>query len=258
MAMASFSLPASLALSAPDSDGTLRSELQRISTKRIYFAHQSVGGNLLDGIQQIAEAQNYPLQIREYSVANEVPSQTLGHTRIGENGNPLGKIKAFTQALGQPPSGLNIALLKFCYVDFTRDTDAKALFTKYKVDMDHVKSRHPKLTLVHVTVPLTTVQSGLKGTVKQWLGIAPYGLLENKRREEYNDLLRSSYLGREFVFDLAKVESTTRSGTRTLVKWKGDSVPMLNPSYTDDGQHLNAEGRIYAARHLISVLAQIP
>jgi len=256
--MATFATPASSALSAPVTDTAVHSELQRIAAKRIYFAHQSVGDNLLDGIQQIAATANYPLRIHEYSVADTVPGQTLGHTRIGENGKPLAKLAAFNMAMGPTASGINIAMLKFCYVDFTPDTDSRVLFSKYKVAMDEIKSRHPTTTLLHVTVPLTDVQSGIKATVKRWLGKAPYGVMENKRREEYNALLRKNYLGREPVFDLAEIESSAPNGTRAMVEWKGNYIPTLNPVYTEDGSHLNMEGRVHAARKLISVLAQIP
>lgn len=246
------------AYSAPMTDTSLHTELQRIATRRIFFAHQSVGGNLLDGVQRIAAAEHFPLQIQEYPTADAIPSNTLGHTRIGENGKPVGKLQAFTKALGASPSDVNIAFLKFCYVDFTPETDIQTLFSSYRVSMEKIKAKHPRLTLVHVTVPLTVVQTGLKATVKQWFGKAPYGVLENARRDEYNNLLRQHYVGREPVFDLAQIESVTPNGSRTVVVWNGRSIPVLHSSYTDDGSHLNAQGRIHVARKLISVMAQIP
>jgi hypothetical protein len=76
------------------------------------------------------------------------------------------------------------------------------------------------------------------------------------RRDEYNRLLRATYAGREPVFDLARVESTAPDGTRVTVTWNGITAPALSPAYTDDGGHLNARGRLAAAREFLTVLAQ--
>jgi lysophospholipase L1-like esterase len=42
------------------------------------------------------------------------------------------------------------------------------------------------------------------------------------------------------------------------VQWNGGSAPALTPAFTDDGGHLNAAGRLRAARELVSVLAGLP
>jgi lysophospholipase L1-like esterase len=106
-----------------------------------------------------------------------------------------------------------------------------------------------------VTLPLTTVQTGLKAFAKRLLGRAPYGTVENVRREEYNELLRAAYAGREPLFDLARIESTAPDGSAVRVRWQGAVAPALAAQYTDDGGHLNVEGRRRAARELIAVLA---
>ena len=62
---------------------------------------------------------------------------------------------------------------------------------------------------VHVTVPLTAAQSGLKSLVKRPMGRAP----DNVRLEEYNQLLRRTYAGREPIFDLARLESISPAPT---------------------------------------------
>jgi hypothetical protein len=111
---------------------------------------------------------------------------------------------------------------------------------------------------VHVTAPLTIVSGGLKASLKKLFGLAPYGIIENMRREEYNTLLRQTYQGREPIFDLARVESTALNGVAVSVEWKGSVVPVLDSVYTDDGGHLNTVGKLRAARELISVLASIP
>jgi hypothetical protein len=121
-----------------------------------------------------------------------------------------------------------------------------------------LRAKHPATTFVHVTLPLTEEQGGAKALAKRLLGRAPGGTIENVRREEYNTLLRRAYAGREPLFDLARIESTAPDGSAVKVRWNGREAPALAAVYTDDGGHLNAAGRLRAARELVSVLAAIP
>ena len=236
-------------------DAALRTDLRQIGTQRIFFAHQSVGMNLLDGLRQLSGAADVVIRIEPAVNAGSVPQQSLGHAFIAQNGKPLLKLGDFRRALESKPNAVDIALLKFCYLDFAMDTDVKALFEHYRETISALQKINPRTTFVHVTVPLTVPQAGVKGLVKRLLGIAPYGVRENVRREEYNALLRSTYAGREPLFDLARVEATAPDGRTSAVEWQGSVVPMLTPAYTDDSGHLNATGRVRAARELAAVLA---
>jgi hypothetical protein len=243
---------------ATDVDANLRAELVQITQKRILFGHQSVGVNLLDGVNQLAMTAGVPIHITEVTSESEVKPATLGHTFVASNGDPLKKLRSFEQAMGQQPTGLDIALVKFCFVDINKDTDVKELFARYRTSIDNLRARNPGTTFVHVTAPLTIVSGGLKASLKKLLGLAPYGLMENMRREEYNTLLRQAYRGREPIFDLARIESAAQNGTAVSVEWKGSVVPVMNSAYTDDGGHLNTIGKLRTARELISILASIP
>lgn len=243
---------------AAEIDASLRADLERIAQRRIFFGHQSVGVNLLDGIKQLATMAGIPVRVVEVKAASSVEQWTIGHTFVARNGDPFLKLKSFEQAMGQQPTGLDIALVKFCYVDITADTDVKALFARYCATIDGLKTKNPGTTFVHITAPLTTVQSGFKASLKKLVGRSPSGAVENIRREEYNELLRQAYRGREPLFDLARVESTAPDGTAVTGEWKGSVAPAMAPVYTDDGGHLNAAGRLRAARELVSVLAAIP
>lgn len=240
---------------AAGADPRLHAELEHISQQRIFFGHQSVGMNLLDGLRQLAATAGVPVRIAEVPAASGVGPATFGHGFVAENGNPLKKIQNFERALGPQPARLDLALLKFCYLDFTADTDAKALFAHYRGMVERLRTRNPGTIFVHVTAPLTDVQGGPKALLKRLLGRAPYGTVENLRREEYNTLLRERYLGSEPVFDLARIESTAPDGTAVTVEWNGRVAPAMAPAYTDDGGHLNAAGKLRAARALVSVLA---
>ena len=242
---------------APAADASLRSELDRVSRRAVFFGHQSVGENVLQGLSELAAAQGIKLRIAAVPAVDGVAPGTLGHLFIGENRNPHGKLQAFENAF-RSRQGVDIAAMKFCYLDFDAKTDAQALFASYRSTVSRIKERHPGIVFVHVTTPLTTVETGFKAFIKGMLGRPPYGAVENQRRAEYNALLRKEYGGREPVFDLARIESTNVDGTLHVKEWDGRSAPALVSAYTGDGGHLNRVGRLRAARELVSVLAGIP
>ena len=238
-------------------DSNLNAELEKISQLKIFFGHQSVGVNLLDGVSQLATQSGVPIRITEVKAANSVEPAMFGHAFVAKNGFPLQKLENFNQTIGLAPSGLDIALVKFCYIDFSENTDVKTLFNHYRTTIEDLQARNPTTVFVHITAPLTIVQGGIKGKLKRLLGRAPYGVIENIRREEYNSLLRKAYQNSEPIFDLARIESTAPDGTLVAVEWQNLTVPAMSPIYTDDGEHLNADGKLIAARELISILASI-
>jgi hypothetical protein len=240
-------------------DARLREDLQALSRRAVLFGHQSVGMNVLDGVAQLAIQEQVPLRIVDVSATPAAPPGTLAHLFVRENGKPETKLLEFARAITSlPGSGPDIAILKFCYVDFEPSTDAAALFSRYQRTVADLQAAHPGQRFVHVTAPLSTVQSGPRAWAKRLLGRTPYGLAENARREEFNAMLRSTYEGRAPVFDLARIESTLPDGTQATVTWNGRTFPVLAAPYTDDGGHLNQVGRLRAARELVRVLASVP
>lgn len=246
--------------SAADGDGTtVPPGLERLRTRAVFFGHQSVGMNVLDGLQQLPGASGQVVRIAEVAPGTAVAPGTLAHAWVGRNHDPVSKIEAFARAVDALPApGVDIALVKLCYVDFAPETDPAAIFSRYRAAIADLQRRHPRTTFVHVTAPVSRVQGGAKALLKQALGKEPYGLIENVRREEYNQLLRQAYEGKEPIFDLARVESTAPDGRVETVEWKGKRAPALVAAYTDDGGHLNQEGKRRAALALLSVLASIP
>jgi hypothetical protein len=243
---------------AGEVDANLRAELERVAHERIFLGHQSVGMNLLEGIQALASSAGVPIRVTQVNAASAVEPAMLGHAFVPENGKPLKKLQSFEQLMGPATAGVDVALVKFCFVDFNADTDAKALFAAYRGTIDGLRARNPRTVFVHVTAPLTTVEGGPKALLKRLIGRPLYGTVENARREEYNTLIRQAYEGREPVFDLARIESTNPDGTAATAQWQGGIVPALAQVYTDDGGHLNQMGKLRAARGLISVLAAVP
>ena len=222
-------------------DPVLHASLQRVAHERVFFGHQSVGANILQGVKELSVAEGVPVFIKDKFVP--------------ENGEPLRKLESFKAFVGAG-SKYDVALVKFCYVDINADTDAAALFDQYRRAINELRAGNPRTVFVHATLPLTTVQAGPKAWVKRLIGRSPYGTVENVRRDEYNRLLRATYAGREPIFDLARIESTAPDGTLVTVTWNGITAPALSQAYTSDGGHLNARGRQLAAREFLAVLAQ--
>ncbi|NVJ22569.1 hypothetical protein HUW62_15210 [Myxococcus sp. AM011] len=235
--------------------------LEKLASRRIFFGHQSVGGNLLDGVKQIP-ASSQGLAPRVVEVKNPTESLapgTLAHALVGQNEKPESKIADFERMMDAGlAKSTDVAFFKFCYIDFNGATDSRALFEKYRVSLEGLKARHPGTTFVHVTAPLTTVQRGAKAWLKELLGRPVWGIAENVRREMFNELMRKAYGGKEPLFDLARLESTAPDGTRETYELNGQTWPAMVPGYSDDGGHLNATAQARLAKELLNFLASLP
>jgi hypothetical protein len=232
---------------------------QELAKKRIYFGHQSVGINILDGMRDImSENHRIVLNIKELGRSGSLTEPVFAHSRIGSNSDPATKIDAFmsimTNGVG---ASADIAFFKFCYLDVTAATDVDKVYNDYKNSMDALKKQYPRVKILHVTVPLTTVQEGWKPAIKKLVGKPIDGYDDNIKRNRFNDMLRKEYEGREPIFDLAKVESTRPDGRRNTFTVTGRTYYSLVRAYTKDGGHLNDRGRELAARELLQILADL-
>ncbi|MDA8164314.1 MAG: hypothetical protein M0017_04705 [Desulfobacteraceae bacterium] len=232
-----------------------------LAKKRIIFAHQSVGDNILDGVKDVMKDHDFiHLNIVE-TPDLVVPRQpVLAHWRAGVNGKPFSKLAAFANALEQKSiADVDIALVKLCFVDITQDSDVDSIFQAYADTMEQLKKKHPHIEFIHVTVPLCSVRTGLKWDLKQRirrvLGRSTV-IDDNDRRQRYNQLLRGKFTDAGSFFDLALVESTNGHGRKCFAERSGETVPILCPEHSADGGHLNALGRRQAAEQLLITLAQ--
>ena len=244
------------ASSSGTSDASMTTEeaLRRLSAQRVYFGHQSVGGNILAGLDSLLPSQQSKLNVVKTRDLASVTGPAFVHFPVGRNEDPASKNADFLSVLdGRKSRDSAIALFKYCYVDVNLETDIDALFDGYRRTVAEVKSKHPDVTLVHVTLPLTTGQSGLKGFVKRVIG-RPSTWDINQRRNRFNNQLRSEFAG-EPIFDLATLESTRPDGSREQATLRGETVYAMAPDYTPDGGHLNAEAQRRFAEQLVKVLA---
>ena len=231
-------------------------DLSNLQVKRIFFGHQSVGENILHGVELYDDKSILKIDhIKDKPVEDYAVTGIL-HRRVGRNNDPETKIDDFVNVIEKELQGkIDIAFLKLCYVDITSNRDVDALFSYYKTKMDHLKEKYPEVTFVHLTSPLTNNAETWKTKLKSLLGkddIWEYA--NNIKRNEYNQLLLNEYLGKEPVFDVAKVEATSLSGQTVSFNYKGNQYLALADELTSDGGHLNDAGSLKVATELLHYL----
>jgi hypothetical protein len=232
---------------------------ERLSQKRIYFGHQSVGFNIITGIEDLMKANpRIRLNILETDNHEDLNVPIFSHSKVGRNKHPQSKIDAFVAGMDKGIAGkADIAFFKFCYADVGAETDVNQVFSEYKRAMSDLRKRYPGTTFVHVTVPLTLVQTGIKAGIKRLIGKPIHGYDDNPARSLYNTMLRREYEGREPLFDLAKTEAASPRGKRALFTKEGITFHGMFPAYTYDGGHLTEQGRVAAAQQLLILLADL-
>jgi hypothetical protein len=235
------------------------SNLQRLSTYKIYFGHQSVGYNIIDGINDILhEHDNIRFNIVETSSAEDFKAPIFAHSRVGQNTRPISKIDGFSDFIEDGIGDkADIAFFKFCYVDINAETDINKIFNSYKAKMSYLKESYPQTTFVQVTVPLMSRQTGVKAVAKKLLGRPLRGYDDNIKRCRFNDLLREEFGKEKLLFDLALIEATFPDGTVNVQQKDGQAFHSLVPEYTSDGGHLNEKGRRVVAEQLLIFLINL-
>lgn len=236
-------------------------DLTAAARVRVFFQHQSVGMNLIGGIPGVFAAKGIsaPGIVEVGAAAAGTPPRPSGvfaHGYFGQNGDPIAKIHAFDASIrGGLAEQVDVALMKFCYVDVTSGTDVDTVFGTYSTTMTALEREFPNVTFIHVTTALTT-EPGLKATVKRLLGRAvDASRADNVARERLNQLMRQAY-GPERLFDLAAVESTAPDGSRVSGRDGGRDYFALYGGYAADDGHLNDAGSRLAAARLYGLIGQ--
>lgn len=232
-------------------------ELKAFAASRVLFGHQSVGANVIDGVERtfVAAGAAGLLTVTETREPVSAEGGFLAHASVGVNGDPYGKLTDFKALLDGPlGSNLDIALLKLCYVDVVAETDVDAVFTAYSSMMADLERSHPSVRFLYTTVPLTT-DRGWKSTIKSWIGDDDHmGPADNLARQRYNALVRLRFGSTGRLFDIAAVEATLAQDP-TERHSGGQAYYVLNKALASDAGHLNDLGGSLAATELIRVVA---
>jgi len=231
-------------------------QISDLAAKKVFFGHQSVGNNILQGIRDLVQSDpRFKISIVRSAEPHTVPGPALVEFELGRNGDTKSKDDAFA-AVVEKGKGLpgTVAMYKYCYVDIDASTDVQRLFEGYRQTISTLKAKYSWLTIIHITVPLTVVESAPKAWIKNRLGRVTAQDL-NVKRNHFNGLLRHAYADAEPIFDLAEVESTRRDGSRCFFMRGTEKIYALAREFTSDGGHLNEAGRRATAERLLQILS---
>lgn len=231
-------------------------ELAALDGVRVFFAHQSVGVDIIEGTEGVYRSHGLDPP-RFVELAEAGPQDALVHVRIGENGDPLGKITEFEALIrGGLGDEIDVAVLKLCYVDVREDTDVEEIFTAYRDTLAELGRDYPEVTFVPATVPVS-VRRGPLGTLKGWLGRGDnFGAEHNVTRQELNTLIRDEYAHTHRLFDIAAIQSTDEHGDRVAGTHGGDLYYALAKGLARDAGHLNETGGLIAAQDFLAAAAR--
>lgn len=247
--------------------------IEALTGKKILFGHASVGNNIISGIEDIIESDERFAKLHFYELT-ELSQPGFYDFMVRKNRFPKEKCDHFKSTLSNQNVGnfFDIAFFKFCFVDINNNSNVQEIFEYYVETIKHIKEKFPKLTIVHVTMPLKVHSWGPKYLLinlsKGKLRMAKHivytfkrnlteGDIENVKRNEFNKMLINKYKDIDPIYDLAKIESSLPNGKIVSFKHNGVDYPSLAVEYTDDGGHLNKLGRYYAAKELLITLSNI-
>jgi hypothetical protein len=238
--------------------GTLmRPRWSGVGGRTIYFGHQSVGNGVVAGIERFRNEYALPLRVVQTREPATVSGPAFVHFLAGDNRDYASKNAALLRLLDcRTRAERPIVLLKYCYVDLISVTESETMFEAYRDTIETLQFAHPDVTVVHSTIPLTTVEGGLRATAEKFLG------RQTQReaavaRHRYNELMRFEFGGASPIFDLARVEATRADGTLASFTMSGALIETLAPENTYDGGHLAPRGERAAAHALLDVLAGV-
>jgi hypothetical protein len=215
--------------------------IDSVAKRRIYFAHASIGANIMDGFTALnsLDSTRYPLNQKR------VNGDWAGSTRNGTvyedpRGNPdwPEKIETFetvVKSVWHNPK-VDIAMYKFCYIDQAAD------WKVYRDSMSKLEALYPDTRFIYWTMPLNT-NGGTEGTL----------------RAKFNQDLREwvATQNNRALFDLADIEAWGPDRTHSTFQHNGLTNDCLYAGYTTDGGHLNAMGSERVAIGLYSIFGLV-
>jgi hypothetical protein len=214
---------------------------ENVGEARIFFAHASVGTNILQGLADLNQAERLKYPLVQKSVNAVPPLDTVKGTIYEySRGNPPWpeKINGFQSSInsGWNDDMADIAMNKFCYID------PAANWTAYCNSMTALEAQYPRVRFVYWTMPLTTFTDS-----------------NAVLRSQFNQNLRNwvATQKNKILFDVADIEAWDPDGQSQTFILKGETHYKLYSGYAADEGHLNAIGRIRVATGLYSLFGEI-
>jgi hypothetical protein len=230
-----------------------------LGAKKIYFGHQSVGDNIIQGMVSIKKKNPFiKLEIVSIKAPENLSRPGFYHSYVGKNDDPSSKVQDLKNYVENGiGNSADIAFFKFCFWDIREKVDVAHVFDEYRTTLSALKIRYPRTTFSHVTVPLMSYADGIKDRVQRAFGVPSEFDKDHVKRHKLNELILNEYLNREPLFDMALVESTLPDGSRVGFSTNGKTYYTLASEYTRDGGHLNDHGQERVAEQFLIFLARV-
>jgi hypothetical protein len=225
-------------------------KMSAIKKQKWFFTHASVGGNMIEGMNDLhkGDPARYPLVVCSVGFNNDLqradnpPTATAEGTIYECNrGNPgwQGKIDIFDNSVragGWRNDAVDVIMDKFCYID--QNADVKSYLNK----MSHLEKSYPDTRIIYTTMPLTTAADA-----------------DNVLRNKYNDAVRKfCKKNKKTLFDIADMEAYSPGGESSTFTKDGKTYQKLFSGYTGDGGHLNELGRKRIATGWYALASRLP
>jgi hypothetical protein len=217
-----------------------KATLEKIGQMKWYFAHASVGANMMDGVSDLHTMDKALFPFQGISAKEKPPSSTQGGVIYEHNrGNPGWKAKfdGFEKCVsnGWHYPTINVAMNKLCYID------QHASFKYYLHSMTNLEAAFPQTTIVYTTMPLMTDADA-----------------DNFLRNAFNERLREwTQQNGRVLFDIADIEAHDANGKVCTFQYRNKTCQKLCDSYTKDGGHLNEAGRQLVAKGFYALAAAL-
>jgi len=212
----------------------------KIGQLKWYFAHASVGANMIDGVSDLHGMDKSLCPIQGVSAEKKPPTSTQAGVIYEHNrGNPGWKAKfdGFESCVsnGWHYPTINIAMNKLCYID------QHASFKYYLHSMTNLEAAFPQTIFVYTTMPLMTDADA-----------------DNFLRNAFNERLREwTRQNGRILFDIADIEAHDSTAKVSTFQYRNKTYQKLCDSYTKDGGHLNDAGRQLVARGFYALAAAL-
>lgn len=217
--------------------------MDRIAKFRFFFAHASVGKNMIQGLADLHQINPDYFRLKPVAAEATPPGATEpGNVYEFARGNPgwQAKVDDFAGYVkdGWHHPKADIILNKFCFIDQAADVDY------YIRSMAELEAAFPDTIVVYMTMPLTT------GTNR-----------DAYQRHAFNERLREWIRSNNRVlFDIADIEAHDPDGAAQTFERQGQVCQRLSRSYTEDDAHLDdtaGVGRRHVAKGFYALAAAL-
>lgn len=229
---------------------------------RVLLGFQSIGADISQGIQAAFRGSDLPKpKVLSWSRAKKERGALVATAKIGRNGSPKSKMKAFAALVNEAPrNSIDVAVLMFNYQDITAESNVDDVFQSYTDTMTSLENANPQVDFLYATTPVTTANSWTSMDSVKVTGLTNVTQplwQDNIARERFNGLMRARYQSTGQLFDIAALEADLGKGKVVAKEHEKQWYHVMNPALSIDGRRLNKTGSVKLATALMVNVAHI-